>query len=410
VRSVSADFLAEVARPHHQMVSWAEVYLNGNRVLDYQPISAGRVSYDRQRKVRGSASVTFAQPVEIPTRQGGMFAPVGYELRLVRGVVFPPHRGRSVMTDYVLDEDGEYVTDANGTFIVGDPSVLAVARAARGSVVEAVSLGFFRIESSSIAGRLLSLEIEGLDRSHVLAEDALTGDWSSPAGATYGDIVNIFLDFSSVAWVPRNLNSLDGVTAVTQYEMQSSRLDGIERTATAAAAEFFVDYNGTFRSQSEPTIGSTPAVWEIVEGEGGRLIDINIELDRAPAYNAVIASGSNAENNAEYKGEAYDLNPSSVSYYHGPFGHKQRFYTSPLFTSNDQARRAAEAILDANLGIARTISVETTPNPALEPGDVIRLHRPAAKIESELAIIDAIDIGLGADQTMTIHIRSIPEN
>lgn len=164
-------------------------------------------------------------------------------------------------------------------------------------------------------------------------------------------------------------------------------VDGDDRSlARAIGAEVFCDAAGVFVVRDIPTVTDQP-VWAVDAGESGVLVDYRRSASRAGVYNVVVAGSDNAEANILQIVE--DDNPSSPTYVGGPFGEVVRQYRSPLLTNQDQARAAARSLLAESGGLQRSLTFTQVPNPALEPGDVVRVM--VGDGASELHLIDQVE-------------------
>jgi hypothetical protein len=112
-------------------------------------------------------------------------------------------------------------------------------------------------------------------------------------------------------------------------------------------------------------------------------------------YNAVVASGDGTDTVTPARGVAFDNNPSSPTYFSGPFGPVPRFYSSPFITTVGQAQSAASAILLQNLGLTYSVDFEAAPNPALQPYDPVLVTYPSGA--SETHILDKVTVPLNGD-------------
>jgi hypothetical protein len=169
--------------------------------------------------------------------------------------------------------------------------------------------------------------------------------------------------------------------------------------------EVWFDGTGTLRIT--PVAGSSAVVAELHEGATGVLVQAAAQWTRAGTYNRVIATGENSTQDAPpVRGVATDDTPSSPTYYHGPFGHVPRFYSSPFLTTDAQCVSAATAILQRQLGATKSVSFGSLVLPYLEPRDVVSIRRARAGI-NETHVIDKLSIPLGAAGTMTGTTRAV---
>jgi hypothetical protein len=175
--------------------------------------------------------------------------------------------------------------------------------------------------------------------------------------------------------------------------------------ARSIGMELYFDGLGRPVLRPEPDLSTTNPVLTIAEGPGGVLTEIGLHLDRAPAYNRVIAFSENASTGEVFRGVWTDDDPASPTYYFGPFGRKPRFYASSFLNSDAQCESAARAVGLANIGVARSIDFALAPNPVVECGDVVIVRRVALGVD-EVQIVDSYTYGLGALGTMNCQSRA----
>jgi hypothetical protein len=88
---------------------------------------------------------------------------------------------------------------------------------------------------------------------------------------------------------------------------------------------------------------------------------------------------------------AVDSGTQSPTRWGGPFGRVPKFYSSPFITTYSQAWAAAHAMLAKELGLPYSADFTAVPNPALEPGDPVRVSYPG---RAETHIIDRMTVPL----------------
>jgi hypothetical protein len=118
----------------------------------------------------------------------------------------------------------------------------------------------------------------------------------------------------------------------------------------------------------------------------------------------VVARGDATGELPPVQGIAYDSDPTSPTYWYGPFGQIPRFYSSSFITTTDQASAAASALLVQATGLPYTVSFESVPNPALEGYDVIALEFSDSE-NFENHILDRITYALTPDGAMAADTR-----
>jgi len=242
----------------------------------------------------------------------------------------------------------------------------------------------------------ISVTLEGLEqilREARFPKARVVGP--GPADDLVDELVHEALPGVSISWHP----GVDYRTTIPRMVSDESRWDLLSSgenaegksigIARALAAECYFGAGGEFAVRSTPSIDD-PHVWEIGQGEGGVLVDRTLEQNSEGVYNVVVAVGDKGDGSTVIgPGYAWDNDPSSLTYAGpDPVGDplwayrnnrrdiriRLRYYSSPLLTTIVAAEKAAKSLLDDSLGVQSSLSFQAVCNPALEPGDVIRVE------------------------------------
>lgn len=363
MRPVSSRFLETVARSH-VMVTTCSVLYAGQTVVDSLEVVGGRITYNRRAAHLARLDDLTLGPGVLPLGPSDPVTPYGYELAIRRGVRYP-----------------------DGT-------------------LETVGLGVFPVQRSSVDDRG-RVRLALMDRSQRVSDARFEADYTVAAGTNYGTAIQALIS-SVVPGLSFLFQSVTHTTPALVFPAFSDPWAAAQSMATAIGCEVYFDGDGVCRLRTEPDLGSVSPVWTVGEStllDPGRLVGLRVDLDRADAYNRVVAWSSNAALGQVFRGVATDDNPASPTYYFGPFGRKAREYASPLIGSAAQATSAALGILRAGYGLARSCEVTMFPNPALEPGDVVRVVMSRLSVDEAL-IGDVMTVGLGAEDPMTLSART----
>lgn len=349
-----ARWQAAIAAPH-RMITRATL-LTQTDSFELGTVTEGSVTLDATAATRGRCDLRIVDDGSlglIPADPEDLFAPYGNEIQVERGVIY-----------------------ADGT-------------------EELVSLGIFRLDEVEVqdTGESLTIAVVGLDRSAVIIDARFEDPYEVAAGTAYTDAIAALLEAADPDIV-LNFAESELVTPKLAAEEGSDRWEFAQSMATSMGMELFFDGDG--ECVLRPVPGGGLPVATIAEGEDGVLVDVSRRWTRAGAFNRVKATGENTGEAAPARGVATDDNPLSPTYYFGRFGRVPRFYSSPFIVTNAQAESAAEAILAKELGTARTVSFGTVVNPALEPGDVVRITRERIAIDED-HVLDQLTIPLAAD-------------
>lgn len=336
---------AEAVRRSHETVTEVDVHYGGNVIAEGLAVTAGKVTYDRGAAVYARCDVTLAEPLQL-----NRLRPEGYELVIRKGIRYT---------------DGE---------------------------TELIPLGVFPIQAGSTPGSTMVTQIKASDRSQTVSDARIEDAYQVASATNYVTAIRALID-DGVPGLSYNLGTTTRTSPLLTFASQDDRWLQASGMAKSLGSWLVFDGIGQLTLRAEPTFADLP-VWSFVEGDDGVLLEATLELDRGPAYNKVIAESSNAANGDVYRGEAVDDDPTSPTYYYGPFGHKPRFYSSPFLTSDDQAAAAAASILSAGLGISTSLNMVAVPNPALEPGDAVLIRREALGV-NEVHLIETLTLDLG---------------
>lgn len=360
MRPVSEAFKSALTRAH-SLATRVDLLIGGTMQMSGLALaeSAGSVTLDRTAAVRGRCTVSLATPDLIPRTARDAISPFGAELQVWRGI--------------------ELSTGP-----------------------ELVSLGVFPIQDleTDPSGGEMTLNL--LDRAQRVIDAGFETTETIPAGTLVTDAIQQLITNG----VPGISFRFVGSTEVTQllvYDPGSStdRWAAAQSLAATIGCDLYFDGVGfcILTPVPDPSSGT---VANLVDGPEGVVVSLAKKWDRAPAYNAVI--GTSSGTGAPIRATAYDLDPTSPSYYNGPFGRKPISYQAP-FTSQTQAQTAVDAKLRQGLGVTQSLDLTVVPNPALEPGDIVSVRRTLIGVD-EIDVLDSTTIPLDAASAQTCGVRA----
>jgi len=364
MRPVSSNWAAGISQSYKLAVK-AELILNqsGSGTSVDLPIQEGSITLDGKADIRGTMDITLEGDAWVPLTQPGGLSPYGNEVRISRGLTYP-----------------------NGT-------------------TEYVTLGVFGIEDADVddSGSDLRTVVSGLDRARRIQIAEFEEPYQIAAGT---EIDSAILDCVQSCWpgVPYS-TGFTSTTALTLPRVLAAEGDDrwafVQGLAQSIGLALFFDGDGVLTLKA---VGVSAPVASVVDGDGGVLTQASKSWSRESAFNRVIATGENTDSGAVYRAVATDDDPTSPTYYYGPFGQAPRFYNSPYIQSTAAAQDAANAILAQELGTSSSINFGMVPNPALEPGDTVYVRRDRAGVDGN-HILDSVTIGLSAGDAMSATTR-----
>jgi hypothetical protein len=327
---VSDRFLAALAQSH-RVVTEVKLFRTDDTVVDL-PHMGGSVTVDRGQQIRRTCTVTSADVSLIPRTPVDELATYGARLRLARGVNY-----------------------GDGTS-------------------ELVSLGVFRLESVGGDPQLGPVTLTGKSLECIIQDDKFTEPWrasSSVVIAITALIQRSIPDAQILSLI------VDAVIGPRTWDVNGDPLAAIQEIAAVVGAECYCNADGVFVIAALPDVATAEPVWTVAAGEGGVYVKGSRSMSSANVFNGVLASGENTETDAvatQYL--ATDDDPGSPTYWSGPYGHRPTFYSSSTLTTVFACQAAAVMMLLAAKAPNASGDFSSLPNPALEPGDVLRVVHP----------------------------------
>lgn len=180
---------------------------------------------------------------------------------------------------------------------------------------------------------------------------------------------------------------------------ERDRDEAITKLAQSIGAVVYFDPMGVAVIARAPALGDAPA-WEIGGGDTGVKVSSRRGVSRARTYNAAAVIGEPQGKPPVYAVRRVTSGPLRWG---GPFGKRPRFLKSSLIATQAQADGAAAALLARVQGVARTLELESLPNPALDAGDVLAAEIEPGVWQRHIAESFTLPLGLGV---MPIATRS----
>lgn len=352
---VSDRFLARLAESH-TVATQVQLFLTDGRVVDLAH-TGGSVSVDRSQAIRRTCTVTMADPSLIPRTASDQLATYGAQLRISRGVEF------------------------------GDGSS------------ELVPLGLFRLDSVDGDVSEGPVTLQGKDRSAIIADDKFTAPYTA-TGTVVGAITALIQRSIPVADIISQI--VDTPIGSRAFDVEADPWDGCREIAAAAGAEVYANADGSFVIAALPDLLTATPVWAVEATDGGVYISGNRAMSSDGVYNGVLARGENtADNVPPVSSLATDSDPNSPTYWGGPFGRRPLFYTSSTLTTTNACAAAANLKLAAAKAPNASGDISSLPNPALEPGDVLRVMHEDGSRELHQVASFSVPLDEGGDFPIT---------
>lgn len=363
------DRFYEAIRKSHTIVSYVDVIAPDQEVIRL-PALDGQVDVDGTAQYRRKISVECIDPTGsvTPRSAGELLTPYGTELRAYRGIQYSP-----------------------------DPED-----------VEVCPLGVFRLSDADISdsnGGSPTIRLEAFDHSRTIARDKFKTPHVIPSStnalAALKDIVkqtipDVLYDAISSPVV---------TTAPLLFDAGSDPWEAVIRLARSMGCQAYFDVEGRLAILPPHDVNALPSPdFTYVEGEGCTMLDLSRRYSDEHAYNGVIVTGEAiGDDLPPVRGEAWDENPNSPTYRHGPYGEVPTFATDELAKTNDQAATIAKSTLAVILGASSRIGITAITNPSYEVGDIVRVKRARSGVDG-LYALDSFTVPLrSGTQSLTLR-------
>ncbi|MGW7350938.1 DUF5047 domain-containing protein [Streptomyces sp. NPDC054784] len=238
---------------------------------------------------------------------------------------------------------------------------------------ELVPLGRFRIDEVEGDVDQGPTTLTGSSFEAFLADDKFVTPVSTRGYALVSNAVGLLVSTSMPSLVVDTTRLVDTTVGVTTWDVEGDRLEAIKEVARAAGCEAYCSADGALVIAPLPDPLLTLPAWEIAAGERGAMIEASRGMTSQNVYNAVLARGENTEaDTPAVSSLVVDDDPTSPTRWGGPFGRRPKFISSSTLTSTGACFSAATYELAAAKSPNATADLSSLPNPALEPGDVVR--------------------------------------
>lgn len=362
----SSETLAATVSCSHTVSAEVAPFYAGQPIpgIDAIEIADGSLEIDGTRDVPGALSFTVPRYMTDPD--------TGLDLDLL-----PLGEGQ-----YALGCSG---TQVEVTYKVGEP----------GGITDAIGLGFYKINdwAENDDG---GIDVNAVSLEQIVSEARFLTTAQISGGMTFPTAVDLVLE----DLLPLEVNA-DPTRTAAAAAYEEDRLAALTDLVNAWPARMRVDDSGTLTIDPPwDDVADAPAI-VLTDGENGTLVSAPHSGTRDGIYNAVRATGESDGDVAPVGATAYlATGPRAWA---GPFGNVPYFYASPLLTTVAQCEAAARTRLINLQNVAEPVTIECLPDPRLEIGDVVELHRGP---EVLFLRIDTIRLGLvatGGSMTIGTH-------
>lgn len=168
---------------------------------------------------------------------------------------------------------------------------------------------------------------------------------------------------------------------IMTWERDTTRWDIMDEIATSFNYELYFSANGflTMRPQQDPLL--TPPTLVLKTGIGGNLVKRGAKTGDAQLFNHVTVIGESSDTSIPLVfAEALNNAPGSPSRIggdaEGGIGERTKNFSSPLVTSETQAKALAQTMLSVSALEEFELNFEVVLFPWIEPGEIVEMDDP----------------------------------
>lgn len=375
---VSERFL-KTLRYSHTKITRVDLYHDNQPEVTDLPVLDVVVEDDSTADVRLRCEVSLPATSEMlallpqnPELRGGLW-PLGNELRIRSGIRF---------------EDGTEELVPMGVFRISKPGISSTSQGER------------------------TIRIQGYDRSRAVSRSAFVNPYQITLAAMDIPTEIKMLIMSRLPMLTDDdfvlMSSSHIPPPVTFLRDNDPWKDAVVPLAKSIGADVFFNGEGKLVLKPFTNPASDPISFEYIEGTEAIILALDRQLDDEDAYNGVVVVGKSSEEDvAPPRGQAWDTDPLSPTYFDpaypdlSHYGAVPYFFESEVVVTDEQAKDAASGLLLDVMGVIESIDFTSICNPAQRSGDLIRVKNEDTNVD-ELASLISLRFGLGQeDWTMS---------
>jgi hypothetical protein len=314
---------------------------------------------------------------------------------------------RSAQQVELVDRDGSLASLFSSRRTV-PPVELVIERGIRypGGATEMIPLGVLPVSAVTVSTNA-AYNLACFDRSRRVSRNKFITPYTVPSGTRYADaavaIVQDRLPFA--VDVDISTTRPDTTQGPLIYLSQDDPWAAATAMASAIGCEMFFDQVGRLVIRDEPSTVSGITDFQYADGETSILLPESQQvISDDPGYNAVLVTGESSSNTTFVpRALVYDNDPSSPTYFFGPYGQVPEFFNDPTITDNNRAQVVAAGRLKRWLGRNDSLTLATVPHPAHDPSDVVSASLYG---RDQLLTVQGVTIPLDVSTAGALNVRS----
>lgn len=385
-------FIKEIQGSHH-VIAYVDVIDPSGRKVRLKVID-GNVAVDRTAAIRRQGSLTAIDTTGELTPKGaqGILTPLGTEVRLYRGVQY---------------NDGTQKVYSLGVFMLSVNTIVESVGRVGGNYGPGQGDSSAPSAGSSGSGGGVQMQIQIYDRSRRISRDKFSNVYTIAAGTNVVDAIKKIVRRTIPGINFDAITHSQTIPTAKVYDASTDPWTACTDLATSIGCDVYFDTDGDVVIAPPPDIDRfSDAEYTYIEGQGCTMTEIGATYTDDPGYNGVIViGGSVGTSTAAVRAEAWDDEPSSPTYRHGPYGRVPQFVNDSTITTQAAAQAAANHLLKGLLGFSEQLSITAgAANPALEAGDTVAVKRDRLNIDA-LYTVQSFNVPLrnSGTQVLTMY-------
>jgi len=182
----------------------------------------------------------------------------------------------------------------------------------------------------------------------------------------------------------------------------TDRGQALDDLAAAVQGRWYALGDGSFVVRLYPYTTGTP-VASIVDASGGMAVTASRSVTRAGTANSITVSSERFDGNSPVRVTVRDTDPSSPTYFGGPYGRKSQIIKVQTPLTQATATGLAQAQLAAVTALVEQWEITMIPDYRLEPGDTVDVSYRGI---SSVQVIDRMTYPLIASGSMSLSTRA----
>jgi hypothetical protein len=336
-----------------------EVLYGGYVIADDIFIESGNVQVDYTAAIRrrGSINVVDNTGLLTPYNASDKLSPYGHEIRAYRGMRF-------------IDGTTEYIP-----------------------------VGTLRIATTNSSKGLI--QISAFDRSRSVSRARFEQTYTIASGTNYATAIHDLID-SRLPGLTYRFTTTGSTTPLIVFDQSSDPWASAQTMANAIGCDLYFDPLGVCVLELTSNPATAPVVSTYASGPTSMLLQATASMTDDPGYNGVVVDGE-PPNGTPVHSVVYDNDPTSPTYYLGPYGKVPTFMRSTFITNQAQADGAGVAELLRNRGGTEQLKLKVLTDPCQEAGDLCYVNSPIERVDANYiaeSFTIPFDASTSTDMTM----------